>query len=142
MSPCVSYIFRAEPKIQWKCSRRGPTLGLGRNTRSDYIRRAFWTINMKKKLKAVWAWLRKNIFNKDCLLGAIIAEAIFWSPCIITGLLAVIYSPWWWSAFSGIILFWCGPFTPAVPLQLALIVAVNKILKKIKIKKKEINSNE
>jgi hypothetical protein len=85
---------------------------------------------MKEKLKAAWAWLRKHIFNKECLLGAIIAELIFWSPCIITGLLAIIFSSWWWTAFWGIILFWTGPFTPALPLQLALIVAVNKFLKK------------
>ena len=97
---------------------------------------------MKNKIKAAWGWLRAHIFNKECLLGALIAETIFWSPCIITGLLAVIYSPWWWSAFSAIILFWAGPFTPAIPLQLALIVAVNKILKKIKTKKKENKENE
>ncbi|MBR5128685.1 MAG: hypothetical protein IKU67_01415 [Firmicutes bacterium] len=85
---------------------------------------------MKEKLKAAWVWLRKNIINKENLLGAIIAEAIFWLPCIITGLLAIIFSSWWWTAFWGIILFWFGPLTPAIPLQLALIVAVNKILKK------------
>lgn len=97
---------------------------------------------MKKKLKAAWVWLRAHIFNKECLLGALIAETIFWSPCIVTGLLAIIYSPWWWSAFWGIILFWTGPLTPALPLQLALIIAVNKILKKIKTKKKENKENE
>lgn len=85
---------------------------------------------MKTKLKAAWAWLRKNILNKECLLGALIAETIFWLPCIVTGLLAILCSSWWWTAFWAIIGFWAGPFTPALPLQLGLIMAVNKILNK------------
>lgn len=92
---------------------------------------------MKEKLKAAWAWLRKNIINKENLLGAIIAEAIFWSPCIVTGLLAIFFSSWWWTAFWGVIVFWAGPFTPALPLQLGLIIAVNKILKKWRKRKNE-----
>lgn len=92
---------------------------------------------MKKKIKAAWGWLRKNVLNKDNLIGAVIAEIIFWSPLLITALFATLFSSWWWAAFWAIIAFWAGPFTPAIPLQLGLIVAVNKLLKKLKKEKKK-----
>ena len=83
---------------------------------------------MKNKIKNLWKWLRKTVINKDMLVSVLIAEAIFWSPCIVTGILAVSVNPWWWTAFTGIILFWCGPFTPAVPLQIGLAVLIKKLI--------------
>lgn len=44
-----------------------------------------------------------------------------------TALLALIINPWWWTAVSVIIAFWAGPFTPAVPLQIALALGLKKI---------------
>ena len=66
------------------------------------------------------------------LIFVIIAEAIFWSPCVVTGLLAVIIDPWWWTAFGAICAFWAGPFTPAVPLQIGLAVLLKKLYSKLK----------
>ena len=83
---------------------------------------------MKNKIKKTWAWLRAKVLNKDMFVSVLIAEAIFWSPCIVTGILAVSVNPWWWTAFTGIILFWCGPLTPAVPLQIGLAVLIKKII--------------
>lgn len=90
---------------------------------------------MKEKIKKFWQWLRKNVLNKEMLIWIIIAEVIFWSPCIVTGFLAITVSSWWWTAFGAIIVFWSGPFTPAIPLQLALAVALKKLWHLIKNRK-------
>lgn len=87
---------------------------------------------MRAKMKKLWQWLRKNVLNKETFVYFILAELIFWSPCIITGLLAIIVNPWWWTAFGMICAFWAGPFTPAVPLQIGLTLLLKKICKRIK----------
>ena len=87
---------------------------------------------MKNALKRLWQWLRKNVFNKEMFVWVVIAELIFWSPCIVTGLLAVIIDHWWWTAVGAICAFWAGPFTPAVPLQIGLAIALKKLYEKIK----------
>jgi hypothetical protein len=79
-------------------------------------------------MKKVWKWLRKNALNKDMALSFIIAEFIFWLPCIITGSLAIFVNAWWWTVFGSICLFWAGPFTPAVPLQIGLAILIKKII--------------
>lgn len=84
------------------------------------------------KLKRMWAWLRKNVFNAEMFVFVLIAELIFWSPCIVTAILAWLINPWYWTAFSAICLFWTGPFTPAMPLQLGLAVLLKKLWQKIK----------
>ena len=87
---------------------------------------------MKAKLKTLWQWLRRTVINKETLIFFIIAELIFWSPCIVTAFLAVIVDAWWWTAFGAICLFWAGPFTPAVPLQIGLALLLKKIFKRKK----------
>lgn len=93
---------------------------------------------MRSRLKKVWQWLRKNVINKNMLFWFIIAELIFWSPCIVTGILAITVDPWYWSAFGAIIAFWAGPFTPAVLLQLGLA----GLLKKIFGRRKEVEPDD
>lgn len=88
-------------------------------------------------MRRLWKWLRKNALNKEMLFWIIIAELIFWSPCIVTGILAL-QNPWWWTAFGAICAFWAGPFTPAIPLQLALAL----VLKKIFVRKRKTDKND
>lgn len=82
---------------------------------------------LKEKIKSAWKWLRKNVLNKDMIVYVLIAEVIFWSPCIVTGFLAVFLNPWWWTIFGAICAFWAGPFSPAVPLQIGLALLIKKI---------------
>lgn len=96
---------------------------------------------MKSRFKKTWAWLRKNIFTKDMLLYVLIAEAIFWSPCIVTGILAVTIDAWWWTAFGAVCAFWAGPFTPAVPLQIGLALLLKRIFGGKKIEKQKHTEN-
>ncbi len=95
---------------------------------------------MRERLKKLWAWLRKEILNKDMLLWIIIAEIIFWSPCIVGFVLALVINPWFWTIPTVYAAFWAGPFTPAVPLQLGLAYGLKKIadaIKKRRNKRKE-----
>lgn len=90
---------------------------------------------MKERIKKAWHWLRKHVINREMLLWIIIAELIFWSPCIVSAVLAWVISPWWWTVVGSYIAFWSAPFTPAMPLQFGLAVALKKIRDKIKQKK-------
>ena len=80
----------------------------------------------KEKIKQAWAWLRKTIINKDMILAFIIAEIIFWSPCAILAILASMVNPWFWGAFTAIIVFWSAPFTPGWAIQIALTIFIKK----------------
>lgn len=85
---------------------------------------------VKERTRKVLRWLMVNALNKQMIVYVLIAEAIFWSPCVVTALLALIVNPWWWSAFGAICAFWAGPFTPAVPLQIGLAVIIKKIFER------------
>ena len=93
----------------------------------------FWT-RIKTKIKKAWKWLRKNVINKETLPFFLIAEAIFWSPVIVCGILGLVVDAWYWSISCGIILFWTGPFTPGFELQILLTLLLKRIFGK---KKKE-----
>lgn len=80
----------------------------------------------KEKLKHLWAWLRKNVINKDMLWAFLIAEIIFWAPCVIFVILAVTINPWFWTAFTAIVIFWTAPLTPGWALQIALALFIKK----------------
>lgn len=97
---------------------------------------------MKEKLKRIWKWLRKNVLNKEMILWVLISELIFWSPVIVCSILALIVSEWWWTAVSAICLFWAGPFTPAVPLQIGLAIALKTMYNKIRIHKENIDDDD
>lgn len=87
---------------------------------------------IKERTKKVWRWLRANALNKQMIVYVLIAELIFWSPCIVTALLAIIVNPWYWTVFGAICAFWAGPITPAVPLQIGLAVLIKKIVERKK----------
>lgn len=81
---------------------------------------------MKDRLKKLWAWLRREILNKNMLLWLLIAEVIFWSPCIVGAGLALTVNEWYWTVPAVYIAFWLGPFTPAIPIQLGFAYALKK----------------
>lgn len=88
------------------------------------------------KIKQAWQWLRKNVFNKEMIFYVLIAELIFWSPVIVSFILGS-FNAWWYGVGSAFIVFWAGPFTPAVPLQIGLAIGLRKIYSKLKNKQKE-----
>lgn len=91
---------------------------------------------MKEKLKKFWLWLKREILNKQMLLWLIIAEIIFWLPCIVGAILGICVNSWFWAICTVYIAFWLGPFTPAIPLQLGLAYGLKKISDVIKNKRK------
>lgn len=84
---------------------------------------------LKKWYKDFWQWCKREILTKDMLIYLLIAELIFWSPVIVCGVLALTVNAWYWTAVSGIILFWAGPFTPAVTIQFGLAYFLKRIFK-------------
>jgi hypothetical protein len=52
----------------------------------------------------------------------------------VTALLGWIVDPWWLTISAAIIAFWCLPLTPAVLLQLLLIMTCKKVLDRISLK--------
>ena len=95
-------------------------------------------LTTKERFKKFGLFLKNEIFTKRMIVCVIIAEVIFWSPCIVSGILAVTVDPWWWTVFSAVCLFWASPFfTPAVPLQIALAFLIRKIWDKIRRKRNE-----
>lgn len=101
---------------------------------------------MWQKLKNFWKKILDYIkylwkHPRTTLPAFFIAEAIFWIPFWVPALLAILISSWWWSVVGIVVAFWCGPFTPAVPLQIAFIAAVERLITKIKNKKGENNND-
>lgn len=97
---------------------------------------------MKKIFEKIINYI-KYIFAhpRDLLLPFILAEIIFWIPVWIPAILALVISPWWWTIVGAVIAFWAGPITPAIPLQVGLIAAFERLFNKIKQKKEEGEQN-
>lgn len=91
---------------------------------------------MKQRLKKFWQWMKKEIFNKQMLLWFVIAEIIFWLPCILGAILGILVNGWFWTICTVCIAFWVAPLTPAIPLQLGLTYGLKKLADLIKKKKK------
>ena len=93
-------------------------------------------LKVREKFVGFWKWCKENVFKRDIIIWIIIAELIFWSPVIVSLILAQ-FNAWWYGVGSVFILFWAGPFTPAVPLQIGLAIGLRKIYNKLKNKQKE-----
>lgn len=80
--------------------------------------------------------------NKETWLALIVAEAIFWIPVWIPFVLGIVLqNPWFYTISTAAIVFWAGPFTPAIALQIALALFIAKLMNKKKKLKKENNHN-
>lgn len=66
------------------------------------------------------------------ILPTIIGELIFWSPIIVSGIIAIIF-PWFWSVVASIYFIWVL-ILPAIPIQIAFILLTAKIINKIRSK--------
>lgn len=91
---------------------------------------------MWQKLKNFWKKILDYIkylwqHPRTTLPAFLIAEVIFWIPVWIPFILGFI-NPWWWTVSTAVIVFWAGPFTPAVALQIGFIAAVERLIVKIK----------
>ena len=98
--------------------------------------KAFWVKawnGFKHFWISVWNYIKYLFKNpKEVLIPTLAAELVFWAPVWVCAIFAFIFSPWWWGVVTGVIAFWAGPFTPAIPLQLGLIAAFERIWNKIR----------
>ena len=88
------------------------------------------------KVKAFVKWLLRTLGDRTniviFLIVFLVVSCEVWIPyliAIITGI------EWWWAVGSTCWAFWLAPFTPFIPLCIALTAAVRKIYDKIKKKK-------
>ena len=88
------------------------------------------------KFKALISWLIKQLKDKKNIVIFIIVFLVLSSEVWIPYLLAIITgNKWWWGIGSACWAFWLAPFTPFLPLCIALTFGVRKIYDKIKKKK-------
>lgn len=90
---------------------------------------------MKKlwlKCKAFIRWILKQLKDKTNILIFIIVFLVLSSEVWIPYLLAIITgNKWWWGIGSACWTFWLAPFTPFLPLCIAITFGVRKIVDKI-----------
>lgn len=84
------------------------------------------------KFKALISWLIKQLKDKKNIVIFIIVFLVLSSEVWIPYLLAIITgNKWWWGIGSACWAFWLAPFTPFLPLCIALTFGVRKIFDKI-----------
>lgn len=81
---------------------------------------------IKKKLISLWNWFAKYILDPQMVVWLIIAEIVFWSPSILGAIFGLTVNPMFWTIAVAYIAIWFGPFTPAIPLQIALALALKR----------------
>ena len=95
-------------------------------------------IKIKNFWKRVWEYVKYLCKHPKTTLPAfLIAESIFWIPVWVPAILALCINPWWWTAVAAVMAFWAGPFTPAIALQIGFIAAIERLLVKIKTKRRK-----
>ena len=93
--------------------------------------RKLWT-----KVKNFVKWLLKTLGDKTNIIIFVIVLLVVSCEVWIPYLIAIITgNEWWWAVGSACWAFWLAPFTPFIPLCIALTAAVRKICDKIKKKK-------
>lgn len=96
---------------------------------------------MKKiwqKFKNFFLWLLSQLKDKKNIVIFIIVFIVLSSEVWVPYLLAIITgNKWWWGIGSACWAFWLGPFTPFIPICIAVTVGVRKVLDSIQKHKKE-----
>ncbi len=54
-------------------------------------------------IMVLWTWIRREVLNKRMLWCFILAEVIFWSPCIVGAILGTIVNKWFWTVCTAYI---------------------------------------
>jgi hypothetical protein len=83
-------------------------------------------MNMKK-------WLKENIFVKDMFLYILVAAIIFYIPTWVLFIYGFISGEeYLFGIGAGYILVWAGPFTPTIPVILAIAVFLKQLVKRFR----------
>ncbi len=88
-----------------------------------------------------WKWIWKECRDWRTLIVFIIVWLILMSPMIVGYILYFVTKNEWHLTYATAwILFWAGPFTPTIPICLAVTFAIKKIKEK-RTKKKNASVN-
>lgn len=85
------------------------------------------------KIKKLFKWIWQQLKDPINLIIYICVAAVFFSPAVIGYVLAIITKNAWHTTYAtAYMLFWAGPFTPTIPLQISITLGIRKLLKTIK----------
>jgi CHASE2 domain-containing sensor protein len=83
-------------------------------------------------------WLKENIFVKDMFIYIFFATIIFYIPTWVSALYGTITgNDLLYGVSAAWIIIWAGPFTPTIPIILAIAVFLKQVVKRITGKKDE-----
>lgn len=83
-------------------------------------------------------WLKENIFVKDMFVYILLAAIIFYIPLWLFIYYAIITdNDYLYGLGFAYVAFWAGPFTPTIPIILAIAVFLKQIIKFIQGKRRE-----
>ena len=89
------------------------------------------------KIKNFWIWLWKQLKDwRNFVIFIIVVMVVsceVWIPYIFA---LITKNAWWWTIGSACWAFWLAPFTPFIPLCIAITFGIRKLLNKIKERKK------
>ena len=86
-----------------------------------------------KKTRALFKWLFSQLKDKTNIVIFIIVFLVVSCEVWVPYLLAIITGDaFWWGIGSACWAFWLAPFTPFLPLCIALTVAIRKIVNKVR----------
>lgn len=78
-------------------------------------------------------WLKDNIFVKDMFVYILIAALIFYIPLWLFLYYATVTgNDYLYGLGFAYVAFWAGPFTPTIPIILAIAVFIKQLVKRIK----------
>lgn len=90
-----------------------------------------------KKIKAFVKWVFNQLKDKTNIVIFLIVVAVVSSEVWIPFILAIVTGiEWFWAVGSACWAFWLAPFTPFIPLCIAITFGVRKIVDKIRKNKK------
>jgi membrane protein implicated in regulation of membrane protease activity len=96
-----------------------------------------------QKIKNFFKWLWLQLRDKTNIVIFIISFLLLSSEVWIPYLLALITgNNWWWAIGSTCWAFWLAPFTPFLPICLALTFLIRKIYDKIVKRKNDKKNND
>ena len=83
-------------------------------------------------------WLKENIFVKDMFVYILIAAIIFYIPAELLVYYGIITANEHLYYLAGAyVAFWAGPFTPTIPVILAIAVFLKQVVKFIQGKRRD-----
>lgn len=96
-----------------------------------------------KRIKAFFKWIWQQLKDWRNLVIFGVVCAVVGSEVWVPALIGLISGNTWWYGIAAVCwAFWLAPFTPFIPLCIAITFAVRKVIDKIKTRQKSKDKEE